>query len=101
MPKAKDKVPDKQPIDTWNDFITAMMKARDAWEIHKELAMQRQEVTTIDALGRELPIEALRCLGGTFNRAKFDIALPRLVDYWRRSGGLEALYFPVKDSNFE
>ncbi len=93
MPKAKDKVPEQQPIDTWNDFIAIMIEARTAWEKHMKVANLNREVQTVDASGRSLPIEALRCLSGTFNRAKFDIALPRLVDYWRGSGGLEALHF--------
>ncbi len=93
MPKTKDKVPEQQPIDTWNDFITIMIEARSVWEKHMKVVSLSRDIQTIDASGRNLSIEALRCLSGTFNRAKFDIALPRLVDYWRLSGGLEALHF--------
>ena len=100
MPKDKQDQQEHQ-IDTWNEFVIHMLNARKAWGKHLALCMKQRMTSVTGPSGKDLPGRAIRALAGTYNRAKFDIALPRLVDYWRASGGLEGLHFPEAGSNFE
>jgi hypothetical protein len=81
----------KDIVKGWNAFVDAMIYARDLWEKHQ----QRMLSTPRSELENQLTREARKVLASTTHRAKFDIALPRLVDIWRTTGGLENLIVPV------
>lgn len=82
------------PIETWDRFVSKMQEAKEAWEDHRALCMSTDgRDALMNGIG-DLPIEAVRILAGTFNRAEFDVAIPRMIEYWRRSGGIDSFRFP-------
>lgn len=85
----------KTQLETWNNFVSKLLEAKEAWNKHRELVLASAPQGTLSS------VLAMRVLAATFNRAEFDIALSRMVDYWRAYGGLEALYFGSGGSNFE
>lgn len=72
--------------ESWTRFAKSLIETKEAWEVHKELC---------EGFGSR-DIEMLRPEVGkfvskSFNKSKFDVLLPRLVDYWRTIGGVEEL----------
>ncbi len=71
--------------EKWNEFLDKLVEAKKLWEEYQEMRI----VKGIDLDGLSVP--SMRHMSSTLHRAKFDIALPRLVDYWRRYGGIEGI----------
>ncbi len=71
--------------EIWNKFLDKMVEAREVWG-------EYQEIRIVEGLPKDLDTPSMRHMSSTLHRAKFDIALPRLVDYWRRYGGIEGLF---------
>ena len=71
---------------SWTIFVRLLIQMKNVWEKHSAT----WAITPKDELER-LPVEFQKFLCRNFNRSKFDIMLPRLVDYWRTIGGVEAL----------
>jgi len=76
--------------EAWNKFLDKMIEAKGLWE-------EYQEIRIVKGMPEDLDVPSMRHMSSTLHRAKFDIALPRLVDYWRRYGGIEGLI--AKDSS--
>ncbi len=70
--------------EAWNAFLDKMIEARELWGKY-------QEIRIVKGIPKDLDVPSMRHMSSTLHRAKFDIALPRLVDYWRRYGGIEGL----------
>lgn len=70
--------------EAWNEVIDSLIKTRELWEEYQEIRLQT-------GITEDLDTPSMRHMASTLHRAKFDIALPRLVDYWRRYGGIEGL----------
>ncbi len=70
--------------EKWNEFLDKMIEARGLWG-------EYQEMRIVEGMPKDLDVPSMRHMSSTLHRAKFDIALPRLVDYWRRYGGIEGL----------
>lgn len=72
--------------ESWDRVVELLVQLKEAWEEHMELWLEtpRDEV-------QNLSPEYQRFLARNFNRSKFDIVLPRLVDFWRTIGGVKAL----------
>lgn len=73
-------------VQTWNKFSNLMVRTAKAWEEHREVWTLTPK-TDIE----KLPVKLQRFLARNFNRSKFDIMLPRMVDYWRTIGGVGTL----------
>ena len=71
--------------EKWNEFLDKIIEARELWG-------EYQEIRTLKGVNIEgLDVPSMRHMSSTLHKAKFDIALPRLVDYWRRYGGIEGI----------
>ena len=76
----------KPAESAWNEFVVRLKDLAESWE-----ALQK-EITGLNALEREgLSIQGQRILAPATRKAKFLIALPRILDTIRRNGGIEAL----------
>lgn len=75
----------RRATDLWNKFIGHMEEAEEAWQ---KIMDFRQEVSAGEL--EQLPSGAQKGFA-RFSRSKFDVLLPRLVDYWRAYGGLSSL----------
>jgi len=88
--KVEETQDDKQKRDAtemWNDLILGIIQARDAWN---EYAEQTEHLSSTDVVTL-FPIKAQRMMA-RFRRFKFEIFLPKLVDYVRSQvGSLEEL----------
>ncbi len=76
--------------EAWNKFLDKMVEARESWEEYREIRL-------VEGVPEDLDIPSMRHMSSTLHKAPFNVALPRLVDYWRRYGGIEELY--AKDSS--
>jgi hypothetical protein len=77
----------KDLVDSWNKVIIHLVLARRAWEEHREMRAQ----VTPKQIERILNPEEQRYLSNIFYKSKFEVLLPRLVDYWRGRGGVDTL----------
>ena len=77
-------------IQSWNKIARLFNELKEAWDAHKKLWEEtpRQEIETY-------PPKYQKFLARNFNRSKFDIMLPRMVDYWRTIGGVGELQVKV------
>jgi len=71
--------------EAWNNFLDKLIEAKVLWEKY-------QEVRITEGITEGLDVPSQRHMASTLHRAKFDIALPRLVAYWRRYGGIEGIF---------
>lgn len=77
----------------WNKFIRTLMAAERLWEKHRAVMAG---VRSIEGLSPK----ARKVLAASTNRAKFAVALPRIVDQWRATGGLKELLVDIpKNTN--
>ena len=85
MDKEKEKE-ERTSTDLWNEFIESLIRARDIWEEHREsLSGMNQSDLELAFSAKVLNVFSL------FPKAKFGIAIPRLLDFARGYGGLEEL----------
>lgn len=89
-PRVKEEIK-PNVMQTWNAFARALIETKKAWNTHVETWA---EISTRDV--EMLPLEFQRFLGASFNRSKFEVLLPRLIDYYRGYGGIETLYIKLK-----
>lgn len=80
---------------SWNKIARLFNELKEAWDVHMKLWEEtpRQEIETY-------PTRYQRFLARNFNRSKFDIMLPRIVDYWRTIGGVGELRVKVEPGEF-
>lgn len=73
-------------VQSWNKISNLLIELRDTWEEHRErwALVPKTEIEM-------LPPEYQKFLARNFNRSPFNIMLPRMVDYWRTLGGVDAL----------
>lgn len=74
-----------EAIRSWNKVVKSLLATRDAWN----------ELVEIMETYPEIPPECPTFLSSSSIRSSFEVALPRFVDTWRRSGGLEEMLIPV------
>ena len=76
-----------KPVESaWNEFVERLKDLAESWEALQE------ELTGLNSLGREaLSIQGQKMLAPATRKAKFLVALPRILDTIRRNGGIEAL----------
>jgi len=73
----------------WNGFVRKLQGAENLWEeFQKKLLYFPRDGLESAPLG-------LQKAAGKFRRAKFNVMLPRFVDYYRAYGGLEDLIVPL------
>lgn len=70
--------------ERWNDFVEAFEELEEYWGAFQE---ELREVESSD----ELSVQGQKIYGLATTRSKFSVAIPRLIDYARRSGGLRSL----------
>lgn len=80
-------------LESWNKFAGLLIEAGKVWEEHTKLVARvpKEEI-------EELYVELQKFVSKNFNKSKFDIMLPRLVDYWRTLGGIETLFVGLEGS---
>ena len=78
--------------ESWNRFAWFMIEAERAWKEHQEKFL---EVSSRDI--EELPLSFQEFLSKSWSRSKFDVMIPRLVDYTRASGGLERMFIETEE----
>ena len=77
-----------EQVKKWNKFVELMTATKKAWE----------SLANIDRKGprfQNLSPKAQKVLTIANTRSKFEVAMPRLMDYWRGYGGLENLLVPM------
>ena len=79
----------REAIEYWNDFVNAMIEARDAWEVVQERALEGLST-------EEAPTAFQRAIS-MFGKAKFTIAVPRMIDWVRMYKTWEELLVPKED----
>jgi len=72
----------------WNKFIRTLMTAEKLWEEHRANMAGIRKIEGLSPKARKV-------LASVTNRSKFNVALPRLVDQWRQSGGLSELIVDI------
>lgn len=83
-------------VETWNNFVEKFIESHDAWNEHRK----EMEFLRLDEGARALevlPPAAQRFLRLTFNTSKFEVAIPRMVDYMRGIGGIETLRLSLEE----
>lgn len=77
-------------IRSWNEVAKHLVEAEKAWVLHQKLASEMGRIEI-----EKLPVRAQRLVSASFGncslRCKFDVLIPRLIEYTRRSGGLGTL----------
>jgi len=74
----------------WNRFVNALIVAKKAWEKLSE------ELSTSDVSGF-LTIEArVVKMISVYRKAKFDVMLPRFIDFYRGQGGIEEMLATIE-----
>jgi len=68
--------------EKWNKFVTLLAAARDYWETEIK-GLTRKEVEQFG--GRKAKILHL------YRLVKFEVMIPRFIDYYRGYGGLDAM----------
>ena len=83
-------------LASWNKFAGLLIEAGKVWKEHTKLVAKvpKEEI-------EELCVELQKFVSKNFNKSKFDIMLPRLVDYWRALGGIETLFVRLEGSRVE
>ncbi len=77
-------------IGSWNEFAGHLVAAKKAWEVHQRSAVEagRFEI-------EKLPVKAQRLVSASFGncslRCRFNVLIPRLIEYSRVAGGIEEL----------
>ena len=66
----------------WNKFVDLLAEAKDYWETEIR-GITRKEVEMFG--GRKAKILQL------YRLTKFEVLIPRFIDYWRGYGGLDAM----------
>jgi hypothetical protein len=79
MIEGKEKV---ELVQTWNTIVHALIKARDNWKRLRDILIQKPSLDGFNYRSGKI----FSLIPG---RSKFEIGLPRFVDIWRSSGGLE------------
>lgn len=80
-------------VNKWNRFIELMIATKKAWEDLRE--QSSHSITEWDRLS---PL-AQKILTIGNRKAKFEVAMPRLMDFWRGHGGVETLRISVRNEN--
>lgn len=82
-------------LRSWNKFANLMVEAGEAWKEHQEtmLGFSSGEIETFSPALQ-------RFVSKNFNKSRFDVMLPRLVDYWRSIGGVGELLvaLPIEEA---
>jgi len=79
--------------NSWNSFISCLVEAREIW--YNEIkGVSRNEVAFVP---RSLGMKVL----ASSRTASFSVVLSKLVDYWRGSGGLQAMPVVLPGENEE
>ena len=75
----------------WNTFVSKLMVTGQAWERYKE------QVEKLDQEIAESFSVGLQNVIANYREQKFEVMLPRFVDYWRGAGGLEEMKLNKED----
>jgi hypothetical protein len=69
----------------WNDFVERLLELKESW---KEFQKERLAVSRSEELDTT---QGQKVFGLATTKSKFDVALPRILEFARRSGGIETL----------
>ena len=80
-------------VNKWNRFIELMIATKKAWDDLREIVTHSPEQWD------KLSPMAQKILTIANRKSKFEIAMPRLMNYWRGYGGVETLRISVQKEN--
>jgi len=75
----------------WNSYIAKLLVAKKTWESYMDevLSLSLEEIENFPVV--------LQDTIANYREQKFEIMLPRFVDYWRGAGGLEEMKLNKED----
>lgn len=76
---------DSKNVDLWYEFVGCLKRAKELWEDRLAIGLSQAEVEALDPRLQKVFASA------TVRMAKFDVALPRILDVVRQSGGFDVL----------
>ena len=92
MEDREEKEKELIPVgEAWNTFIGLLIVTESAWEAYK------RKVEVLESEEIENLTVALQNVVANYREQKFEIMLPRFVDYWRGAGGLEEMKLSDED----
>lgn len=83
QPKAKEEL---TPEKSWTRITDLFCTLDKYWKEHRDLMLVNRGKSL-----EGIPIDIQKHLAMNFNIASLDIALPRIVNYWRSQGGIHSL----------
>jgi hypothetical protein len=75
----------------WNVFVGAFVDLQEAWKAY------RREIDKVKRAEELQSYMGQKVFGMSTSRSEFSVAIPRLMDYARRNGGLETLFIELKE----
>lgn len=78
----------------WNKFIRRLLEAERAWDEFRDKHARTRNRELLSVPGQ-------RIYGLATARALYMVALPRILDFARRGGGLESLLIPGNEAEDE
>ena len=76
----------------WNAFVKSLDATKNAWDSLAELMNQRP---SLDKLPH--PVQKMMSFATVKRGARFDVAMPRLLDHFRRRGGIEKYIIAIPE----
>lgn len=73
-------------IRRWNAFVKSLRTTKNAWDSLAELMQQRPSTDKMPT-----PIQKIMSFATVKRGSRFDVAMPRLLDHFRRYGGFDDL----------
>jgi len=76
-------------IQRWNAFVKSLAMTKNAWDSLAELMVQRPNIGNMPS-----SVQKIMSFATVKRGSRFDVAMPRLLDHFRRYGGFEGLDVP-------
>jgi len=76
----------------WNAFVESLMATKNAWDSLAELMNQRPNTDKMPH-----PVQKMMSFATVKRGARFDVAMPRLLDHFRRHGGFEKYVIAIEE----
>jgi hypothetical protein len=74
----------------WNAFVKSLAATKNAWDSLAELMNQRPDTDKMPH-----PVQKMMSFATVKRGARFDVAMPRLLDHFRKRGGIEKYIIPT------
>lgn len=78
----------KSHAQSWNRVMKLLTRAQEAWEKHREVALQRPSLAGLDP-------KTSKTLALPINKYEFDFAIQEFPLLWKHCGGPAGMLVPV------